>query len=148
MGTYRQLFYHIVFSTKNRKPTLSTAGQEELYKYIWGITKNKHCMLYRINGMEDHIHILSDIHPSICLSDYIKEIKVASSLWMKESGKFPLFLGWQEGYGAFTCSIKEKDVIIKYIKNQKTHHQSESFYDEFKRLLISNDIEFDERYLL
>ena len=112
MGTYRQLFYHIVFATKNRKPTLTTTGQEELYKYIWGITKNKHCMLYRINGMEDHIHILSDIHPSICLSDYIKEIKVASSLWMKESGKFPLFMGWQDGYGKLSSSsIKESRIF-------------------------------------
>ena len=148
MGTYRQIFYQIVFGTKYRKPTIAKPYDEELYKYISGIIKKKSCKLYRINGIEDHIHIISDLHPSVCLSDYVKDIKVASSLWMKECGKFPEFEGWQDGYGAFTYSIREKDMIINYIKNQKEHHRSEIFYDEFKRLLIENGIEFDEKYLL
>ena len=108
MGSYRQIFYHLVFGTKNLKPTIADIYAEELYKYISGIIKNRNCKLYRINGVEDHIHIMSDLHPSVCLSDYVKDIKVASSLWMKESGKFSAFEGWQEGYGAFTYSIREK----------------------------------------
>ena len=148
MSTYRQIFYQVVFGTKNRKPSIVKEHDEELYKYISGIIKNKNCKLYRINGIEDHIHIMSDLHPSICLADYVKEIKVASSLWMKENGKFPAFEGWQDGYGAFTYSVREKDMIINYIKNQKEHHRSESFHDEYKRLLIENGIEFDEKYLL
>ena len=104
--------------------------------------------MYRINGVEDHIHIFSDLHPSIALADYVKDIKVASSLWMKESGKFPDFNGWQDGYGAFTYNVRERDMIINYVKKQKEHHRKESFYDEYKRLLIENGIEFDEKYLL
>ncbi len=91
--------------------------------------------MYRIKGIEDHIHIFSDLHPTMCLSDYVKDIKVASSLWMKECEKFPAFNAWQDGYGAFTYSLREKDMIINYIKNQKEHHKAENFYDEFKRLL-------------
>ena len=67
---------------------------------------------------------------------------------MKSSGLFPDFEGWQDSYGAFTYSIKEKDVIINYIKNQKEHHKKETFYDEFRRLLIENGVEFNEKYLL
>ncbi len=104
--------------------------------------------MYRINGVEDHIHIFSDLHPSIALADYVKDTKVASSLWMKESGKFPDFNGWQDGYGAFTYNIRERDMIINYVKKQKEHHRKESFYDEYKRLLIENGVEFDEKYLL
>lgn len=98
--------------------------------------------------MEDHIHIFSDLHPSVSLSDYIKSIKVASSIWMKAHKGFPEFNGWQDGYGAFTYSIREKDMIIEYIKNQKTHHRQESFYDEYKRLLTESGISFDEKHLL
>ena len=148
MATYRQIFYQIVFGTRDRKPTIRNAFETELYKYTYGIIKNHNCKLLRINGMEDHIHIMSDLHPSVCLSDYVKHIKVSTSLWMKEGGKFPAFEGWQEGYGAFTYSVKEKDTVINYIKNQKEHHKCENFYDEFKRLLIENEIEFDEKYLL
>ena len=148
MSTHRQIFYQIVFGTKHRKPSITITNEKELYKYIYGIIENKRCRLYRINGMEDHIHILSDLHPSISLSNYVKDIKIASSIWMKESGEFPLFKSWQEGYAAFTYSIREKDMIIEYIKNQKAHHESETFYDEYKRLMIENGVEFDEKYLL
>jgi len=148
MSSFRQIFYHIIFGTKYRKPTIEESNCEELYQYISGVIKNKNCHLYRINGVEDHIHLFSDLHPIVSLSDYIKDIKVASSIWMKESGKFPKFEAWQEGYGAFTYSLKEKDIIINYIKNQKEHHRIETFHDEFKRLLIENGVEFEEKYLL
>ncbi len=122
--------------------------EKELYKYIWGIIKEQKCKLYQVNSMPDHIHIFSDLHPTVCLSDYVKNIKVASSIWMKNSGSFSLFTGWQDGYGAFTYSIREKNMIIEYIRKQKEHHQKETFYDEYKRLLLENEIEFDEKYLL
>ncbi|MGH2552612.1 MAG: IS200/IS605 family transposase [Chitinophagaceae bacterium] len=146
--SYRQIFYQIVFGTKHRQATIEEAHCEELYKYIWGIINEKKCKLYRINGVEDHIHIFSDLHPGISLADYVKDIKVATSIWMKAHGKFPKFAGWQDSYAALTYSIREKDMIINYIKNQKEHHKKENFYDEFKRLLIENGIEFDEKYLL
>ena len=146
--SYRQIFYHIVFGTKNRQASLAEQHCEELYRYTWGVIKGVDCKLYRINGVEDHIHILCDLHPSLSLSDLVKKIKVSSSVWMKESGKFPKFDGWQDGYGAFTCSMKEKDAIVEYIKSQKEHHRTESFFDEYKRLLVENAVTFDERYLL
>jgi REP element-mobilizing transposase RayT len=98
--------------------------------------------------MPDHIHIFSDLHPTVCLSDYIKDIKLASSAWIKENRFFPEFPGWQDGYGAFTYTINEKQKVINYIMNQKEHHKKETSFDEYKRLLIENGIEFDEKYLL
>jgi REP element-mobilizing transposase RayT len=148
MSSYRQIFYHIIFGTKYRKPTIPNEHCDELYKYITGIIQNKKCHLYEVNGIEDHIHISSDLHPSICLSDYIKDIKVASNIWMKETEKFPLFEGWQDGYGAFTHGLDRKEIVINYIRNQKLHHRKESFYDEFKRILIENGVDFDESYFL
>lgn len=148
MGTYRQIFYHIVFGTRYRVASIDPTYEQELYKYIWGILRNKKCKLYRINGMPDHLHIFIDLHPGISLSDLVKDVKVASSTWMKQSGKFKKFTGWQNGYGAFTYSMREKDIIINYIKNQKEHHQKEDFFDEYKRLLKENEIEVDEKFLL
>lgn len=148
MSTFRQVYYHLVFGTKHREPSLPSSCHEELYRFIWGVVKNRQGHLYRINGAEDHIHIFTDLHPSMALADFVKEIKVASSNWMKESGFFPRFTYWQDGYGAFTCSVKERDAVIAYIKNQKEHHRTENFLDEFKRLLRENQIPFDEKYLL
>ncbi|SHK28527.1 IS200/IS605 family transposase [Chryseobacterium polytrichastri] len=147
MSTFRQIYYQIVFSTKHRNPVLNMENEDQLYKYIWGIVKNKKCTLYRINGMPDHIHLFTDLHPSVSLSSFVKDIKVSSNLWIKQSGLFPDFEEWQSGYGAFTYSEREKDMIINYIKNQKEHHENESFEVEYKNLLKSNGVEFDEKYL-
>ncbi|MEC3876884.1 IS200/IS605 family transposase [Chryseobacterium salviniae] len=141
MGTYRQIFYHIVFGTKYQKPTIDEKNESELYKYIWGILKNKKCKLYRINGMPDHIHIFCDLHPNVSLSNLVKDIKVATNLWMKQSGLFLEFQGWQEGYGAFTYSLKDKETLINYIKNQKEYHKTKTFDDEFRKLLEEQGIE-------
>ena len=96
MSSYRQIFYQIVFGTKHRQPTIPETYCKELYQYISGVIKNKNCKLYRINGMQDHIHIFSDLHPTISLSDFIKDIKVASSIWMKANGNFSKFEAWQD----------------------------------------------------
>lgn len=145
--SYRQILYHIVFGTKHRNPTIDEAHCTELYQYIWGVIKHKNCTLFRINGVEDHIHILSDLHPSVALADFVKDIKVASSLWMKASGLFPDFEGWAKGYGAFTYSIKERDRVIDYIKRQKEHHRKVTFDNEYKTLLNEHGVTYDEKYL-
>ena len=146
MSAYRQILYHIVFRTKYSEPSINQEYAANLYKYIWGIIKNKKCILFRINGMEDHIHILSDLHPSVALADYIKDIKVASNKWMKESGYFPDFHGWGIKYCALTYSYKERDILINYIKNQQKHHQQESFRDEIDRLFKEQAIDTDEKW--
>jgi REP element-mobilizing transposase RayT len=128
--------------------SISQQNVSSLYKYIWGIIDNKKGTLYRINGIEDHIHILSDLHPSIALADYIKDIKVSTSLWMKKSNDFPKFKGWEEEYSAFTYSFKDKETLINYIKNQQEHHKKESSKEELIRIFKEYGIDFDERYLL
>lgn len=148
MSTYTQILYQIVFATKNHEPTLTSEHRKQLFKYISGILNNKKCHLYQINGVEDHLHILTHLHPSVSLATLIKDIKVASSNMMKEESLFPSFQGWQDGYGAFTYSIDRKDTLINYIINQEKHHQVQSFRDEYRELLQEHGIEFDERYLL
>jgi REP element-mobilizing transposase RayT len=148
MSSYRQIYYHLVFRTKNSVQSIDEKHKENLYKYIWGIVKNKNCKLYRINGMPDHIHLLTDLHPSISLADFVKEIKVASSIWLKQNNLFPKFEAWAEGYGAFTISQNEKERVMDYIKNQEEHHKEFSFADEYRNLLKEFDVEIDEKYFL
>lgn len=146
MSTYTQILYHIVFATKNREPVLRKDRREDLYKYIWGIVQKRNGHLDRIGGIEDHVHILCSLHPSVALADLVKEIKVASAHWIKTGNVFPSFGNWQGGYGAFTCSIGSKDGIIEYIKGQEQHHAKESSAAELKRLLAKAGIDFDPKY--
>ncbi len=148
MSTYTQILYQIVFSTKNRERTLIAERRKELFKYIWGILQNNNCHLYQMNGVEDHLHILTHLHPSVALADLVKDIKLASSKFIKEENIFPNFHGWQDGYGAFTYSIDRKEILIKYIKNQEEHHRVKTFREEYIEFLKEHGVEFDEKYLL
>ena len=96
--------------------------------------------------MEDHLHILCDLNPTIALSDYLRDLKTSSSIWLKQSGKFPAFDGWADGYAALTYSWKDKETIVNYIKNQKEHHKKETFEDELRRLLLEHGITWNKKY--
>ena len=146
--SYTQILYQIVFSTKGREETMIKENREKLFRYIWGLLAAKHCVLYQINGVENHLHIATHIHPTVSVASLVKDVKVSSSLWIKEQGIFPKFTSWQEKYGAFTYSIKEKPALVKYIKNQEAHHHITTFREEFIELLKYHEIEFNEIYLL
>lgn len=145
MASYRQLYYHIVFGTKFRKSTIPNVHCQLLYKYIWGIIENKKCKLYRINGSAEHIHLLVDIHPTIAISTFVKDLKVSTSLWLKQQLEFQQFEGWAEGFAIFTISHSDKDAVIEYIKSQKEHHKEITFSDEYKALLEEYGIAYDEK---
>jgi REP element-mobilizing transposase RayT len=146
MSSYRQHLYHLVFRTKNNLPTIRQENVNELYSYITGIVKNKNSHLYRINGIEEHLHILTNMHPSIAPADFMRDIKVSSSIWMKSSKLFPSFKGWADGYGSFTCSYSDINRLIEYIKNQQEHHKKVTFEEEYRMILLEAGITPDEKY--
>ena len=146
MSSYRQHLYHIVFRTKDSLPTIRQNNANELYSYITGIIRQKNSHLYRINGVENHLHILTDMNPSIAPIDFVKDIKVSSSIWIKKSNLFPAFNGWSVGYGSFTCSYRDIDRLIEYIMNQQEHHQKISFEQEYRKLLLEYGITPDEKF--
>jgi REP element-mobilizing transposase RayT len=148
MSTYTQICYHIIFSTKGRQPTLKADRRQDLFRYIWGILKNRESHLYRINGSDDHLHVLASLHPTFNLADLVKDIKTGSYLWIKEKAVFPMFSHWQDGYAAFTHSKLEINGLIGYIKGQEEHHRRTTFAEEYRRFLEEAGIEFDERYML
>ena len=142
MSTVKAI-YHIVISTRFRKMTINEENKRELYKYIYGIINEHNCRLIRMNGIANHIHILLQLHPTVALSDLMREIKRSSSIWLKnQCEKFPFFEGWGKEYAAFTCSYKDQGNIINYIKSQEIHHQIVTFEDEIEKMSIENDCVF------
>lgn len=147
MSTYLQIIYQIVFSTRNQENTLDKANSLELYKYISGILKNKNRHPYCIEGVSNHLHIVTHLHPTIALSALVKDIKLASSAFISSNNLFSRFNGWQSGYGAFTYASDAKENLIKYVNNQETHHKQKSFKEEFIDLLTEHGIDYEDRFL-
>ena len=100
-----------------------------------------------MNGIEDHIHIVTSLHASVVLATLVKDIKLGSSSFVKEKALFQDFSGWQDGYAAFTYAMDAKDNLIEYVKNQEEHHTSKTFREELINLLREHGVEFDEKYL-
>ena len=146
-NTYTQIYIQIVFAVKGREAIISPNWEEELYKYITGIVQNKNQKMLAINGTSDHIHFLIGFKPDCCLSDLVREVKKASNCYIKESEFCRYAFHWQEGFGAFSYSRTQIDDVIKYISNQKQHHQKQSFKNEYLDFLRRFDIKYNEEYL-
>ena len=147
MSTYTDITCHLVFATKHRTHALDKARRDDLYRFIWGVLKERKSHLYRIGGVEDHIHILTSLHPSMALASLVKEVKTASSAWIIGEGVFPTFEHWQEGYGAFSVAAKDRPGLIDYIKNQEAHHAQRSFVDELREMVESAQLEWKPDFL-
>ena len=145
---YTNLLYHIVFRPKNSEYVITIAYEDVLYRYIWGYVTNKKGTLLRIGGMPDHIHMLVSLPPSIAISNFVHDLKLATNIFLLEhKEEFPRFKGWAKSYCALTYSKNEKDMIVNYIRNQKEHHKKVSFKDELVALVKEMGIEGDLKYL-
>jgi len=146
-GTFSQIYIQVIFAVKGRKSLIAPAFEEELYKYITGVIKNKDQKLLAINGMSDHIHILIGMRPTCCLSDLVREVKKSSNEFIKDKKFTKHKFEWQSGYGAFSYSHSSLTQVITYINNQKIHHRKFTFKDEYTALLKKFEIEFKNEYL-
>lgn len=146
-NTYTQLYIQFVFAVKWREHLVKPEWKNELYKYITGIVQNNKSKMLAVNGMADHIHIFIGYKPSVSIPDLVKDIKVASSLWINENKLSPHQFNWQEGYGAFSYRFRDVDEICNYVHNQETHHQKKSFKEEYINLLNDFDISYEDKYL-
>ena len=146
--SYTNLLYHIVIRTKRSQRTIDEAYERELYAFILTYVKNRNSVLYRINGMPDHVHILVGLHPSVAISDFMRELKTATSKMMKASRtKFPMFEGWESEYYASTVSRSHQEAVRQYIMCQKEHHKKANLRDELIILCKKNGISFNEEYI-
>ncbi len=145
-GTYTNLLYHIVFSTKNRIPLISSTLQTDLYAYIGGIIRAQGGTLLEIGGVSDHVHLLLKLKPTISVSVILNRIKANSSKWANEKRNSRVF-AWQDGYSAFSVSESQFASVREYIRTQESRHQRLSLKDELKALLKRNGVPYDDRYL-
>ena len=146
-GTHTNLLYHLVFSTKNRIPSISKNFKEDLYSYIGGIIRGEGGTLLEIGGAADHVHLLARFKPAKSVSEMLDRIKSKASKWLNEEKMKVRKFGWQDGYAAFSVSESEIASVRRYIRDQQKHHRRQSFQDEFRTLLEKHGIEYEERYL-
>ena len=146
-NTFTQIYVQVVFAVKGRNNLISESFRVKTEKYICGIVSNHKSKPIAIYCNPDHAHVLIGLHPSIAISDIVRDIKASSSKWINENKWVKGQFRWQEGYGAFTYSKSQVDTVAKYILNQSEHHRKKSFKEEYLNILRKADISYDENYL-
>ena len=138
---------HIVFSTKYRQPLIDEKIENELWSYMGGICNEWGCLPIQIGGYVDHIHILCVLSRKITIMKLLEEVKRSSSKWIKTKGLAYQDFYWQNGYGIFSVNPYELEIVVRYIANQKIHHQKKTFQVEYRGFLKRYNIEYDERFV-
>jgi len=148
MAAHQQLLYHIVFSTKERRPFLQDDSfREDVWAYMAGIAKNLDGFAIRIGGYHDHAHLLVRIPAKVAVSDFVGKLKANASKHINESRDVGMKFHWQDGYGAFTVSPSQQDAVVAYIDRQVEHHRKQSFQEEFLQILKRHEVDYDPKYI-
>jgi len=141
------LIIHLIFSTKNREPFLTSEITTELFPYLTTVFQTLNCPALAVNGAPDHVHCLFLLSRTAPLCDVVEEVKKSSSKWLKT--KAPRFenFHWQAGYGAFSIGQSQVESVRAYIASQEERHRTQSFQDEYRAFLTKYQVAFDERYV-
>ena len=145
-STHLSLHYHLVFSTKDRRPLIVPEWRERLHAYLGGILNGMNAVPQAIGGVADHVHLLVGLKATHCLADVMRDLKRGSSEWVHDTVQDPAF-AWQEGYGAFTVSANVRTNVRAYIARQEDHHRTRTCREEYLEFLHRGGVEFDERYV-
>ena len=143
--SYTCLYYHIIFSIKDRQKPLEEEQMRRTREYLAGVIRNMKAKLYICNGPLDHVHMVVSLHPELSLSDFVRTIKTNCSKWFRQT--FNNGFSWQDGYSAFTVSYSGIEQVVEYIKNQQEHHRKYTFEEELERFLKKHNIQLERKYL-
>ena len=142
------VFVHLIFSTKNRDPLLTPRPLAmDTHSYLAGISSRPGCHPVLFNGVEDHVHLLVQLSRTVTQADLVKELKRASTLWLREQSPSTAAFSWQGGYGIFSVSVSNLDQVCAYISSQEEHHRKVTFQEELRLFLQRHQLEWEEDYV-
>ena len=147
-NSYVSMHVHSVFSTRGRRNLLYRDMRQRLYRYIGGIAENERGQLLAAGGVDDHVHLLLSLPPTVGIADMMQAIKGGSSKWMKQEFEQLRDFAWQEGYGAFSVSARGVPRVKQYIDRQEARHRKQPFEEELLELLDFYGVRYDPRYVL
>ena len=146
-NTYHQIYIQTVFAVKYRKAMVDKTWQNDLFGVIGNLINETGCKTIIINGVEDHVHCLFGLKPTIAVSELMKTVKAKSSKFINDHSLTNERFEWQDGYGVFSYSQSQIDAVYKYIQNQEEHHKKQTFREEYLDFLQKFKVSYDEKYI-
>ena len=142
-----KLIVHFIFSTKNREPWLDANVRPRMHAYLATMCRDLGADVVHVDGVSDHVHIVTSLPRTLSQAQLIEQIKKTSSKWIKTVDARYRGFSWQRGYGAFSVSPSQLEGVLDYVNNQQEHHRTSTFQEEYRELLRKHGVDFDERYV-
>jgi len=141
------IYIHLIFSTQDRHRFLTDDIRPSLHSYFGQVGKTLECPIILVNSVEDHVHILHRLSRTTTIANAVQDFKTSTSKWLKTQSPDLAKFSWQSGYGAFSVSESNLPSTTAYIQNQREHHRTKSFKEEFREFLEKNNLTYDEKYV-
>ena len=132
---YSEISLHIVWHTKESLPLLTPTVEPLTHRYIkQRLINTEGVFVHEIGGIETHLHVVVTIPPSLLISEFIGQLKGASSHEVnKQLGLRDKTLQWQTGYGVVSFGSGDLDWIKSYVRNQRKHHAAGKVFDRLEQ---------------
>ena len=125
---YWRLYYHLIWTTKNRHPLIASAWEADLYGYLWGKAAAMGCLPHAIGGVADHVHVVISIPPRLAVAQVVGRLKGASAHHVNHVLAERKSFQWQAGYGALTFGERALPRVVRYVQRQKVHHAAHTLW--------------------
>jgi putative transposase len=131
-----QLYYHLIWATKHRKPVIMGQFETDLHEYLRGKSVALGATIHAVGGIEDHVHVAASIPPSISVATFVGQLKGASSHWVTNVSRYKLPFAWQEGYGALSFGKQALPVVVEYVLDQHRRHKKNRMVARMERIAL------------
>jgi REP element-mobilizing transposase RayT len=135
--SYWRLYYHFVWATKKRLPLITLEVETILFGYLIGKAHDMRAIVHAVGGIEDHVHLVTSVRPSVALSDFAARLKGSSSHHLNEILKDAF--AWQAGYGVVSFGEKQLEWVVRYVNNQKQHHAELTTAAKLEEVAVDSD---------
>ncbi len=133
---YAEINLHITWHTKDNAPVLADIVEHRLHRYLkHRALQTAGVVVHEISGMPDHVHLAISIPPTVCISEWIGELKGASAHHINHEICNRKVLEWQTGYGVISFGTRDLPWVVAYIRDQKSHHASATAHDRLERIV-------------
>ena len=73
------VYIHLIFSTKDRRPILTDEIRPDLHSYMATVLNNLSCPTEIINSVDDHAHLLFQLSRTITIAKAVEEVKKSAA---------------------------------------------------------------------
>ncbi len=134
-NAYSEINLHITWHVKDDLPILKDDIEHQLRRFLRKRAMQEPGVFWHdVGGTDDHVHLAVSIPPTLLVSEWIGQLKGASSHHVNHKIANRKVLEWQAGYGVVSFGAKDLPWVLRYVRNQREHHARGTVHERLERV--------------